>query len=77
MNVNSALNTAFSGLQTSQANIAKNAQDIASLGTNKSSDVNLTESLVDLKVNQRSFEANAKVISTVDDTIGSLLNVIA
>ena len=77
MNVDSALNSALSGLQSSKAGIVKNAQDIASVGTDKSSNVNLTASLIDLKINERSFEANAKVISTVDDTIGSLLDVIA
>jgi len=76
MNINSALSSALSGLQQAQSGIAKNAFEIASVAK-PNSNVNLTESIVNLKINERSFEANAKVLSTVDDTIGTLLDVIA
>jgi len=76
MNINSAFSSSLYGLQQARSGIVKNAQDIASVAK-PDSNVNLTESLVDLKINERAFEANAKVLSTVDDTIGTLLDVIA
>jgi flagellar hook protein FlgE len=77
MNIDSAFTSAVSGLQRSRTNLQQNAQDIASVATPAGKDVNLNESLIDLKINQRFFEANAKVLGTADDTVGTILDVIA
>jgi hypothetical protein len=80
MNISSNLNTAYSsalgGIQQGQAGIVKNASDIASIAK-PDSNVNLTESLVDLKVNQQAVEVNSKVLASVDDTVGTLLDILA
>jgi flagellar basal body rod protein FlgG len=52
----------------------KNAADIAS-ATNPQSNVNLTESIVELNANKQQVEASAKVVSANSEIIGSLLDI--
>ena len=80
MQINNVLNTGVQGFQeaTSRANQA--AQEIASQNvtdsTKESINTNdLTNSLVDLKVAELDAKANAKVIQTATELVGSLLDI--
>jgi len=80
MQVNSALNTGLQGFQEAQSRVNQAAQDIASQSvkdsTEKSIDYNdLTTSLVDLKVAEYDAQANAKVVQTASDVLGTLLDI--
>ena len=82
MQVNSALNTGLQGFQDAQSRVNQAAQEIASLSvtdsTKDSIDTkDLTSSLVDLKVAENDAKANAKVIQTASDVLGTLLDVTA
>lgn len=80
MQVNSALNTGLQGFQEAQSRINQAAHDIASQSVTDSTvdsiDTNdLTTSLVELKVAEHDAKANAKVIQTASDVLGTLLDV--
>ncbi|TQV89722.1 flagellar biosynthesis protein FlgE [Aliikangiella coralliicola] len=82
MEINNLLNTGVQGFQqaTSRANQA--AQEIASqsvkdASTESINQNDLTTSLVDLKVAELDAQANAKVIATASDLVGTLLDVTA
>jgi len=80
MQVNSALNTGLQGFQEAQSRLSQAAQEIASQSvkdsTEDSIDTNdLTSSLVDLKVAEIDAKANAKVIQTASDVLGTLLDI--
>jgi len=74
----SAFNTAVGGMLSSSANMNSDALSIARAGTtNTSGDYmnDLTVSMVDMKVQQNTFDASAKVVKTADDMLGSLLDI--
>ena len=80
MQVNSALNTAVQGFQEAQSRVNQAAQDIASQTVTDSTEdgidtKDLTTSLVELKVAEHDAQANAKVIQTASDVLGTLLDV--
>jgi len=82
MQVNNLISSGVQGFQdaTSRANEA--AQEIASQVVNDSSEdsvdqKDLVNSLVDLKVAEIDAQANAKVLQTASDLVGSLLDVTA
>lgn len=80
MQVNSALNTALQGFQEAQSRVNQAAQDIASQSVTDSTvdsiDTNdLVTSLVELKVAEIDAKANAKVIQTASDILGTLLDI--
>ncbi len=77
MDVGSAVNQGLIGMQRSQSSMFQSAQQIASAATQgvNASPQDLAENLVNLKVQQNLFDANAKVVKTANDTLGSLLDV--
>lgn len=73
----SAVNQGLIGMQRSQAEISKSAQQIVSAGTTQRDNPaqnDIVESLVNLKVQAQVFDASAKIVKTADETIGTLLN---
>ena len=71
----SALNSALTGIQRGLEGARKNASDIAKAGTSDNPTVeDFIKPLVDLKVNSLQVRASAKVLETVDKTIGSLFD---
>ena len=80
MDVNSALNTGLQGFQEAQSRISEAAQDIASQqvtdATKDSVDTkDLTESLVDLKSAENDAKANANVVKTASDVLGTIIDI--
>ena len=77
-NTGSAFNIAVGGMLNSSANMSSDAFTIARAGTTNTSDNytdDLTVSMVDMKVQQNTFDASAKVVKTADDMLGSLLDI--
>lgn len=70
--INTALTTAVTGLQNSSLNVAKAANRIAD--PNIKSD--LTTDIIDIKVNEQDFAANAEVVNTIQDMQETLLNAV-
>jgi hypothetical protein len=69
---------ALQGIQKGLAGIDKNAAQIASADNFKSDNpAGSAQSLVELQNNRMQVEASAKVMKSVDETIGSLLDVVA
>ncbi len=77
MDIGSVVNQGLIGLQSSQASINQSAQQIAQASAapkENSEGVDLVEPLVNLKVQSQVFDANAKVIKSADETLGTLIN---
>lgn len=73
----SAVNQGLIGMQRSQAEISKSAQQIVSAGTTQRDNPaqnDVVESLVNIKVQTQIFDASAKIVKTADEAIGTLLN---
>ena len=72
----SALNSSLLGIQKGLSGMRKNAADIAKAGTQDTgiSTGQLTQSIVGLKENELQVKASAKVLQTIDETIGSLID---
>ncbi len=82
MEINSVLNTGIQGFQQATERANQAAQDIAGqqVTDSKVDSVNskdLTTSIVELKQAEIGAKANAKVIQTASDVVGSLLDVTA
>ena len=79
MHIGSAWQTGISGMQTSQQNMNRAAMDVVSSGTEggRTAGAVPAEPLVDLMVQEKLFTASAKVVSTADEALGTLLDVTA
>lgn len=80
MQVDSVLNTGVQGFQDATRRAGEAAQSIASqsvkdASTESINQKDITSSLVDLKVAELDAKANAKVIETASDLVGTLLDV--
>lgn len=88
MDVGSVINQGLIGMQNSQSSMQQSAQQIARAGnlpTAASSSAvatsqalplqDLVEPLVNLRIQSQVFDANAKVVKTADETLGTLLDV--
>lgn len=80
MQIKSALNIGVQGFQEAQSRVNQAAQNIASQSVKDSTEESLdtrdlTSSLVDLKVAENDAKANAKVIQTASDVLGTLLDI--
>jgi len=78
----SAMHSGMAGIQTGMNGVRQNAHTIAThtLGTksdNTSGYKEVTEAVVDMKVNQQQVEASAKLIKTQDEMLGTLLDELA
>ena len=73
----SAVNQGLIGMQRSQAEISKSAQQIVSAGTTQGDNPaqnDVVESLVNIKVQTQIFDASAKIVKAADESVGTLLN---
>ena len=81
MAIESILQTGLQGVQKGVAGAEKAALDIVRSGTDSSVDSvgsnDVTESIVDLQLYERSIEASAQVVKTADEVLGSLLDTFA
>ena len=79
MEVNSgaAVNQGLIGMQKSQTEMVRSAQQIASAGTTSASGNtnDIVTPLVNLKVQSQVFDSSAKVVKAADEMIGTLLDV--
>lgn len=80
MMINSTLSAGIQGIQEGIQGAESAARKIARGGTdgprgNSGSGNSLAESLVDLKLYERSVEASAQVVKTADETLGTLLDI--
>lgn len=77
MGVLSIQNEAVQGIQRGLDGLRKNASEIASADQlNKAgSDTDLAGSLVDLQQNKIQVQASAKVVSAVDEVIGTIIDI--
>ncbi len=77
MDVGSVLSQGLAGLQRSQGEINRSAQQIAQAGTTERdnpSKNDVTEALVNIKAETQVFNSSAKVVKAADETVGTLLN---
>lgn len=73
----SAVTQGLIGMQRSQAEISRSAQQIASAGTTQRDNPaqqDVVEPLVNIKAQTQIFDASAKIVKAADETIGTLLN---
>jgi len=73
----SAVTQGLIGMQRSQTEISKSAQQILKAGMTERDNPaqnDLVESLVNIKVQTQIFDASAKIVKAADETIGTLLN---
>ena len=76
MQINSALNNALLGIQKGLTEMNKNAAKVASAAAfNSGNTMDIAQPLVDIQTNRLQVEANAKVMKSVDETLGSLLDI--
>lgn len=77
MELGSVVNQGLIGMQKSQSSINQSAQQIAGAAAQgaSASTKDLADNLVNLKVQQNLFDANAKVVKTGSETLGRLLDV--
>jgi flagellar hook-associated protein FlgK len=79
-----AINTAFTGLTAANARLNTAATDIARFGSDNESDGNappsqdddLPHDLVSLQTAQHLYTANAAVLRTADEMLGTLLDTV-
>ncbi len=72
----SAVNQGLIGMQRSQSEISKSAQQILKAGTTERDNPaqsDIVESLVNIKAQTQVFDASAKIVKAADETIGTLL----
>ena len=72
MEVKSAYGSAISGIQRGMQGLDRNADEIAKASKGEGGD--LAKPLVESRMNQLQVEANVRVMKTLDDTLGSLLD---
>ncbi|MBL1261238.1 MAG: hypothetical protein COB33_011970 [Thiotrichaceae bacterium] len=78
MSTISALNSGIAGIQRGVAMAEKSAATIASTTTSGSGNpTDVAEPLVELMMARLQVEASAKVVETISDTIGTLINTTA
>jgi flagellar hook-associated protein FlgK len=76
MDIGSAVNQGLIGMQRSQSEISRSAQQIVKAGTTERdnpSQNSIVESLVNIKAQTQIFDASAKIVKAADETIGTLL----
>jgi len=76
MGVLSVQTSAVQGIQRGLDGLRKNASEIASAEelSDKGKDTNLENSLVDLTQNKVQVQASAKVVSALDEVLGTLID---
>lgn len=79
MGVLSVQSSAVLGIQRGLDGMRKDAADIASADqlNNAGQETSLVESLVSLKQNQMQVQASAKVVSALDEVLGTVIDTVA
>ena len=77
MGVLSVQNEALQGIQRGLDGVRRNATEIASADqlNNAGQETDLVNSLVELQENKTQVQASAKVVSAVDEVIGSIIDI--
>ena len=78
MNVSSALQIGLNGMQKSHAEIVKSADQIVRAGTidkDTSTLIDFVEPIVNMKIEQRVFDASAKIVKTADEMLGTVMDI--
>ena len=78
MAIGSVLQQGLNGIQQSQREMLKSANEIVKAGTTERENSDITdiaEPLIDMKIQQNVFDASAKVVQVADDMLGSLLDI--
>lgn len=73
MDINNALGTAITGIRRGMEGLDRNAAEVAQASKGNGDDI--AAPLVDSKVNRLQVEASVSMVKTLDETIGSLLDV--
>lgn len=78
MDIGSLMSTGLQGMQVSQQRLQESATEIAAAGSKPAAAVepakDLAEPLVQTKIDRLVFDASAKVVSTADEAVGTLLD---
>ena len=74
MQINSALNAGYTGLQRATQQVDESSSKLAQLAT-KPETVNPTTELVNLMVAEQGGQASLKVVKAADEMMGTLLDV--
>ena len=72
----SAVTQGLIGMQRSQTEISKSAQQVLKAGTSERGNPaknDVVEPLVNIKAQSQVFDASAKIVKAADETIGTLL----
>jgi hypothetical protein len=78
MHITSALGNALYGIQKGLTGMDSNAAKIASADAfNSQNPADIAQPLVDMQSNRLQVEVSAKVMKTMDETIGSLIDIVA
>lgn len=78
MDIGAVVNQGLVGMQRSQTEMLKSAQQIASAGTTEREDPvksDPVQPLLNLKEQSQVFDSSAKVVKAASETIGTLLNI--
>ncbi len=78
MNIGSIVNQGLIGMQRSQTEMARSAQQIVAAGTTEKDNPaknDLVEPLLNLKAQSQLFDASAKVVEVANRSLGTLLNI--
>ena len=78
MSLNSIMNTGLNGMLHAQGEIQKSAEQIVRAGTidkDTSTAMDFAEPIVNMKIEQRVFDASAKVIKTADEMLGTIMDI--
>lgn len=80
--INNTLAVGIQGIQDGMVGMENAARKIARAGAdgpqgNAEGAGSLVEPIVDLKIYERSVEASAQVVKTADETLGTLLDIMA
>jgi flagellar hook protein FlgE len=76
--ISGVLQTGLAGMQSSAREMAKSANDIATAATSKPEEMvlsDLSDPIINLKIQQQVFDASAKVVEVADTTVGALLDI--
>jgi len=78
MTLINALNTGILGIQRGLADAQRSASTIASTDSMTSDNASdLAESMVNLMTARTQVEASARVVETIDETLGTIIDVMA
>jgi len=73
--ISSAFSTAVFGLNTATNQLAATSQKIAAYGSGSPGSDDLVQNIVDLSTEKTAFKADALVLKTADQTLGTLLDI--